>query len=362
MYPNIEINLKKLRDNADAVLKLCHDAGVNVAGVIKVCDGDDRCTKVVADAGCDQIASSRLEQLKRAKKNGVKQPLMLIRIPMISEVAEMVTIVDISLNSEIDVIRKIDEEVGKIGKVHKVVLMIELGDLREGIWDKEEIISTALTVENELKNVELHGVGTNLGCYGSIDPSAEKLTELVEIAEMIEEKIGRKLDMISGGGSTSVPRIINGDMPDRINHLRVGEAIMINKDLEDIFGIVIPNTHRDVFTLNAEVIESKVKPTHPIGDIMFDAFRNRPTYEDFGDRKRVLLAVGKVDYGYPEQIYSTDKACKVLGASSDHTIMDVEDSDKEYRVGDIMKMDVLYSTTALLFSASADAMIRKYIG
>jgi predicted amino acid racemase len=147
-------------------------------------------------------------------------------------------------------------------------------------------------------------------------------------------------------------------MPERVNHLRVGEGILVCKDNEDLLGETIPGTHRDVLTLKAEVIEARVKPSHPIGEIAFDAFRNKPTYTDRGDRRRVLLGVGKVDYGYLEQVAPREKGAELLGASSDHTILDVEDSDPAIRAGDILTFDIYYAAVAFL--ASSPSVTKSY--
>lgn len=87
----------------------------------------------------------------------------------------------------------------KAGKFHEVIIMSDLGDLREGFWDEEELVDCAKVVEQELDNIILKGVGTNLGCYGSIKPTATKMNELISIAEHVEERIERKLELISGG-------------------------------------------------------------------------------------------------------------------------------------------------------------------
>ncbi len=343
-YPVVEIDIKKFRHNIEEIKKRCDENNIKVAGVIKGYNGIPRCTIEYEKAGCEFIASSRLEQLEAARAMGVKTPFMLIRIPMLSEVDNVIDMTDISLNSEIKVIRALNEAASKAGKLHKVILMVDLGDLREGIWSKEELLEVSLEIENELKNLELAGVGTNLGCYGSIAATPEKLEELVECAEMIEAKIGRKLEYISGGATTSIPRIFEGNMPARINLLRIGEGIILGKDLEDLWGYDMSFMHKDAFTLKAEVIEAKEKPSYPVGEIMFDAFGFRPEYEDKGIRKKVLLGLGKVDYALPDMLLPRDKGVKVLGASSDHTIIDVTDSKREYKVGDIMEFDLCYAT------------------
>lgn len=356
--PKLIVDLSKLRNNIEKVQRMCHDAGVEVAGVIKGCTGLPPCAEQFERAGCRFIASSRLEQLEPLKEYGLQTPMMMIRVPMLSEAADVVRITDISLNSDIKVLKELNKQAGLHDKKHKVILMADLGDLREGFWDKEEMLEAALLVENELHNLELAGVGTNLGCYGAISPTKEKLNELVAIAEMIEEKINRELEFISGGATSSLTRIMDGDLPSRINMLRVGEGILLAKDLQDLWGYDMSYLYKDAFILRAEVIEVRNKPTHPVGEIMFDAFGNRPTYEDRGIRRRALVGVGKVDYGAPEDLVPIDENIKVLGASSDHTILDVEDAG-ELHVGDTVDFEISYSN--IVYITNSDNINKVYI-
>lgn len=357
--PKLVVDLNKLRHNVEKVQRMCHDKGVEIAGVIKGCTGLLECVEQFERAGCRFIASSRLEQLEPLKENGIQTPLMMIRIPMLSEVADVVRLTDISLNSEVEVLKALNKQAGIQDKKHQVILMADLGDLREGFWDKDELIEAALMVENDLYNLELAGVGTNLGCYGAVAATPEKLNELVDIAERIEEKIGRELEFISGGATSTLPRIIEDNLPARINLLRVGEGILLAKDLQDLWGYDMSYMHKDAFTLRAEVIEVKDKPTHPVGEIMFDAFGNQPTYEDRGIRKRALLALGKVDYAFPEELIPREKGITVLGASSDHTILDVEDYDGTIEVGDVIEFDLCYAT--IVYVTNSNNIEKVYI-
>jgi predicted amino acid racemase len=312
--------------------------------VIKGFSGIPACAKVFEEAGCTYIGSSRLEQIRDATDYGVKGPFMLLRVPMRSEADEAVHLAEISLNSEIETLRALAAAAAKQGKRHSVVLMADLGDLREGFWDRRELLEAALFVEREA-HLYLAGVGTNLGCYGSIFPTREKMDELADCAERIEARLGRRLDILSGGGSTSLPRIFDNDMPERINQLRVGEAIVNAKDLQDLFGYDMSFMHQDVFVLGAEVIEVKEKPGMPVGEILFDAFGMKQEYTDRGVRRRALLALGRVDYAFPDRIYPRDAGVQVLGASGDHTIVDIADAERDIRVGDIMEFTLCYSST-----------------
>lgn len=294
------------------------------------------------------MASSRLEQIEDCMAAGIEMPYMLLRIPMPSETPEVIRLTDISLNSEVSVLKMLDEEAKKQDKVHQVILMADLGDLREGFWDKDEMIDVAVEVEGNMRNLELAGVGTNLGCYGSVLATEEKLDELVEIAEKIETKIGRKLKYISGGATSSLMRVIDGDIPERINMLRCGEGILLARDLDVFYGYDMSYMHQDVYRLKAEVVEVKDKPTYPVGELAVDAFGKVPEYTDRGIRKKALLGIGKVDYGSADEIFPIDTGVEILGASSDHTILDIEDLDRELKPGDVLEFIINYASLVYL--------------
>lgn len=347
-YPRLEINLGHLQHNVSKIVERCGGYGIQVAGVIKGATGIPEVAKAFDKGGAAIIASSRLEQIEDAINAGIEKPTMLIRVPMLSEVKDVIRLADISLNSEFEVIKALNDEARRQGRLHKVILMADLGDLREGYWDKDEMVEVADYIENKMINIQLVGVGTNLGCYGSISPTADKLEELVEIAERIEARLGRELEYISGGATSSLMRIWDGDIPKRINLLRIGEGILLARDLNVFYGYDMSELYQDVFRLKAEVIEVKNKPSYPVGTIAVDAFGHTPEYVDRGMRKRALLAMGKVDYGDPSELISMEKGIEVLGASSDHTIVDVEDAEREYKLGDVMTFDVCYATIVYL--------------
>lgn len=355
-YPRLEIKVSSVENNVREVVRRASEIGVDIAGVIKGATGDVEVAKAYDRGGAKWIASSRLEQIKTAIDAGIKKPMLLIRISMLSEVDEVVKLCDYSLQSEMVVIEALNDAAKKQGKIHNVILMADMGDLREGFWDKDEMAEAALKIEKELENIHLAGIGTNVGCYGSILPTVEKLEELVGVAEKIEKKIGRELEIISGGATSSLLRIWDGDMPKRINMLRVGEGIILNRDLEECYNHPMPGLVRDCFRAKAEVIEVKRKPTHPVGEIGVDAFGHKVQYVDRGMRDRALLAMGKVDYGDWQELLPLEKGIEILGASSDHTIVDIEDAEKKYKVGDIMEFDINYATI-VYFTSSKNVTI-----
>ena len=340
-YPHVEIDLGKLKENLAALQERCQASSIEITGIVKGFSALPPAVKAYEEVGMHSVGSSRMDQLRRLREAGITAQLMLIRIPMPCEVEEVVRWSDISLESEITVLRALNQAAERAGRRHKVILMVDLGDLREGFWDRDELVSAALEVERELPHLELLGLGTNLGCYGSVQATPEKMEELVAAAEQVEQAIGRRLDILSGGASSSLHMVLDGTMPPRINHLRVGEGILLGS----IWGCNMEFMHKDIFT---QVIESKVKPSHPVGVLSVDAFGRTRTYVDRGHRHRCLLAMGRVDYGECDDLVPREAGIKVLGASSDHTILDVEDGVRPFAVGDVIEFDLCYATMVYL--------------
>lgn len=347
-YPVLLVNRQKLYENITKVKETCGLHGISIAGVVKGFNGIVEATEQFQLAGCAQIGTSRIEHIIAARQAGIQAKYMMIRIPMLSEAASIVRWADMSLNSEPAVISKLHEECVKQGKRHGIILMADLGDLREGFWDKKALVEEALRIEHELPLLDLLGVGTNLGCYGSIVPTREKLEELCVIAKEIEDKFGRKLEIVSGGASTSYPLVLSDDMPEGINHLRIGEAITLAYDLKEFWKLDDGGLHTDCFTLEAEIIEIKDKPTHPVGKIFVDCYGATPTYEDRGIRKRALLAMGRLDYAFYDKLRPLDQGVTLVGSSSDHTIVDIQDCEQVWHVGDVMKFALTYPTLMYL--------------
>ena len=356
-FPILEVDLQKLRHNIKKIVSMCGSCGISVVGVVKGINGFLPAMREFDSSDCVGIASSRLEHIESARNAGLKGPFYALRVPMLSEVAELVRLCDASLNSEKETLKAIDAECAKQQKKHNVILMADLGDLREGFWDKNELVETAAFVENELKHAHLLGIGTNLGCYGSVNPTVKKMEELIEIAENVEAEIGRGLEVISGGGTTSFPLVLNGTMPKRINNLRIGEGILNGKDLKDHWGLDMSFLNLDVLTVKAEIIEVKEKPSHPQGELFVDAYGNKPVYEDKGIRKRALLGIGKLDVAIYEQFVPREAGIEILGGSSDHLIVDITDCLTPMKVGDILEFDVRYST--MMYTSGSKYMLAK---
>lgn len=343
-YPQLEFDLALLRSNADAVISRCRGMGIRVCGVVKGVDGLPEAARVLRAAGAAELGTSRLEQVAKCRAAGVPGPWLLIRIPGLTELPDVVALCETSLQSEWPTLLALEEECLRQNKTHRVIVMTDLGDLREGFWDKKELLDVCERVERDLPHVHLAGIGVNLTCYGSTKPTPEKMNELVGLARQVEQRIGRKLEIISGGATSSFTLVHWGTMPAGVNHLRIGEAILLGKDLQVDWGIRDMDYLRmDALTLRAEVVEVKDKPTYPIGEFAIDAFGRKPVYEDRGIRRRAILALGRADVGELESLIPREPGLTVIGGSSDHCIVDVEDCPRRLQVGDIVEFSLCYS-------------------
>lgn len=343
-YPQLEFDLALLRSNADAVISRCRGMGIRVCGVIKGVDGLPEAARVLRAAGAAELGTSRLEQVAKCRAAGVPGPWLLIRIPGLTELPGVVALCETSLQSEWPTLLALEEECLRQNKTHRVIVMTDLGDLREGFWDKKELVDVCERVERDLPHVHLAGIGVNLTCYGSTKPTPEKMNELVGLARQVEQRIGRRLEIVSGGATSSFTLVHWGTMPAGVNHLRIGEAILLGKDLQVDWGIRDMDYLRmDALTLRAEVVEVKDKPTYPIGEFAIDAFGRKPVYEDRGIRRRAILALGRADVGELESLIPREPGLTVIGGSSDHCIVDVEDCPRRLQVGDIVEFSLCYS-------------------
>lgn len=359
-YPQLEVDLSILRSNARQVITHCQQQGIRVCGVVKGVDGLPEVARAMRLCGAEELGTSRLEQVERCRAAGVGGPWLLIRIPGLSELPDVVRLCETSLQSERVTLDALEEECVLQGKTHRVIVMADLGDLREGFWDKDEMVDVCVHVERELPHVELAGIGVNLTCYGSTKPTPEKMQALLDIAARIEKRIGRKLEIISGGATSSYTLVHWGTMPAGINHLRIGENILLGKDLQVNWGIQDMDYLRmDGFTLRAEVVEVREKPTYPIGEFAIDAFGRKPVYVDRGIRRRAILALGRADVGELESLIPREAGLTVIGGSSDHCIVDVKDCPRRLEVGDIVEFSLCYSH--LLYATSRSDVTIQFV-
>lgn len=350
IYPALDINLKTIRENVKSINLLCKAHNIVITGVTKVFSGDPSIVKAYIDGGLERVGDARIENLKRIKDFDIEK--WLIRVPSNSEVEDVVTYSNVSMNSELDTILRLNSEAKRQNLIHKVILMIDLGDLREGYTSSSELLKVANIVK-ELSNIELYGIATNLTCFSFILPDKEKMDFLVNLSK--ELPISNPI--ISGGNSATIKLMMENQIPGNINSMRLGESLLFGKERRDY--TFLDNTRRDAFILSAEVVEIKKKPSVPWGTTGCDSYGNRPeTPEDQGIIERAIVAIGKQDCDV-DTMTPVNSELEILGASSDYLILNVSNSHEKYHVGSIIQFQLGYYS--LMRAITSSFVAKNYV-
>ena len=347
--PRIEISLSQIRENTRILSDLYLEKGISLMGVTKAVLGEPSVAKAMIEGGVKFIADSRIKNILKMKNAGISIPFVLLCTPL-SQAESIVQNVDISLNTEIETIKSLSHHAKIQNKTHQVIIMVELGDLREGVMlcDLSQFIQETLS----LPNIKIIGIGSNLACYGGVKPDNKNMRELSEHVDLLEKEFQIELEIISGGNSANYEWFKSAKNVGRINNLRLGESILLG--CETLGRKVIPGLHMSAFQLIAEVIESKKKPSLPSGEICQDAFGNVPDFLDRGIRQRAIIALGRQDI--PVSSLKSIDQLKIIGSSSDHIILDGENHNLE--VGDEVRFSFDYS--GLLATMTSPFVIKQF--
>lgn len=330
MYPKLIIKKSKLRDNALTIKNLLEEQGIDLSPVTKGFSAIPELVEMYDSLGFNYIADSRILNFK--KQGPLHAKRLLIRLPSLSELEDVIRYSDACLISEPVVIKALNEEAKKQGKDYEIILMVEIGDLREGLL-KEDVIPAVEEIL-KLENITFLGLGINTNCYGGVIPTKENLTELIELRKKVEETYHISLPITSGGNSGTM--YMPQGLPEGITHLRIGETILLGT--ESSLGNRVENLHYDVFSVELEIIEVQRKPSKPWGKIEKNAFGETVSFEDKGEMNRGILACGRQDLPFEKLIPLDD--IELLGSSSDHIIVDLKDTG--YKVGDILTFHFTY--------------------
>jgi predicted amino acid racemase len=348
----LEIDLDKLHHNARTLVERLAERGMSVTGIVKATLGSPEIARTLLRSGVTGLGDARIENIERMRRAGVPGRMTLIRSPMISQIDRVVMQADISFNTELEVIKRLSVAALAAKRVHGVVLMVELGDLREGIMQRD--LSAVAGQMLCLPGIALKGIGTNLACRSGASPDASKMAELSGLARSIETRFGVALELVSGGSSANIEWAFGTSDHGRVNDLRLGEALLLGR--EALHRRAIPGLHTDAITLVAEVIESKVKPSLPWGAIARNAFGERVPPTDSGPILQSLLAVGRQDTDCAG--LRASQGIQVLGCSSDHLVVD--SGDERLAVGSEIRFQLEYG--ALLRAMTSPFVAQVAIG
>lgn len=345
----VTLDAKKLKTNYTFLSKLFKSQNIDWAPVTKLLCGNPLMMQEVLKHGPREVCDARLSNLILVKELNPSVKTVYIKPPAKEIIEDIVRYADASLNSSYTTIKELSKEAVKQDKVHHVVIMIELGDLREGIMG-ERLVDFYQRIF-ELPNIKISGLGSNLNCLYGVMPSEDKLIQLSLYKQLLEAKFNLDIPWVTGGTSVVIPLLLNHRLPAGINHFRVGETLFFGANL--VNGETIAGMHDDVFKMYAQVIEITEKPKVPIGTL--ETNPSGETYqvneEDYGETaERMILDVGLLDLS-TDFVTPIDENLSISGASSDMLVLEIGNKAKKYRVGDFVAFEMKYMGALRLFNS-----------
>ncbi len=346
----IELYRDKLKKNYNYLDKLFKSNNIEWAVVSKLLCGNELYLKELLTLDIKEICDARVSNLVKIKELAPEIDTVYIKPPAKRSIKKIVKYADASFNTEFETIKWLSEEAVRQNKTHKVIIMVELGDLREGVMG-DDLMDFYGSVF-KLPNIQVTGIGTNLNCLHGVYPSEDKMVQLSLYKQLIEAKFNRKIPWVTGGTSVVIPLLLMKQLPAGINHFRVGEALFFGNNL--ITGENFEGMETDVFKLFAEIIEITEKPINPIGNMgenpSGEEFEINP--EDYGKtHHRAIIDLGVLDVANSDLIIPEDKNITIVGASSDMLVLDIEKSDKDYHIGDLISFKLKYMGALRLFNS-----------
>jgi predicted amino acid racemase len=337
----ITLNKKSLAHNYSFLQLLFSSHQKEWAPVLKLLCGNKTFLEYVLSLGDEQVCDARLSNLKRIKSINPKKETIYIKPPAKRSIPNVVKYADVSFNTELTTMKWLSVEAVKQERLHKIIIMIELGDLREGIMG-EQLMEFYKKIF-ELPNIQVAGIGANLNCLSGVMPSKDKLIQLSLYEQLIEAKFGKKIDYVSGGSSVMIPLLLKKQIPKGVNHFRIGETLFFGVDL--FTNKTIPKMKDDVFMLYTEIIEITEKPIVPYGYLeenpSGETLEIDP--EDYGkNHSRGILDIGLLDISNTDFLIPVDKEITFIGASSDMLVVDLSQTTKKYKVGDLVRFKMKY--------------------
>jgi predicted amino acid racemase len=336
----LKLYRQKLRENYDYLDNLFKKHDIYWGITSKLLCGNADFLEEVINLGIGEIHDSRISNLQKVKEIDPSVRTLYLKPPPRDAIESVVRYADASLNTELATLNAISEEAARQDKTHKVIIMIEMGDLREGVM-RNDLISFYEKVF-ELPAIEVIGIGTNLNCMHGVLPDEDKLIQLSLYKQLIELKFDEKIPLVSGGTTAMLPLLLNNQLPAGINHFRIGEALFLGSNL--FTGGTLPGLHNDVLELYSQIIEIAEKPKVPSGELGKSVRGEVATIDEsqLGETSyRAILDIGYLEID-PNYLICMEDNVEITNASSDMLILDVGSNDDNYKVGDMIRFRMEY--------------------
>lgn len=347
---SMTIDIGAIRENIRKLDRLLRPHGIEWTLVTKLLGGNEELLRKIIESEemnlVRSIGDSRIQNLRKIKEIDPSIRTMYLKPAPVARARHIVECADVSLNSSHATIEALDREAGKIGRRHEVVVMIEMGELREGVV-RGGVLAFYESIF-DMENIDVIGIGTNLGCMYGIEPTFDKLIQLSLYKELIEAKFDHHLDLVSGGSSITLPLLDVGRVPAGVNHFRIGESLFFGNSLKD--GSRLADLSTAVFDFCAEIVEIETKEMVPDGEIgpAGIGMTRRIDVGDEGERRRrAIVDFGQIDVN-PDHLHPKDDTVTFAGSTSDMTVYDLGTGPSDLDVGDLLHFQPDYSAVARL--------------
>ena len=346
----LKLYSEKLQHNYRFLDHLFRQNGINWGVTTKLLCGNEDYLNEVINLGPAEVLDSRVSNLKKIKEINPDINTVYIKPPPKESIGDIIQYADVSFNTELETIKALSKEAVKQNKNHRILIMVEMGDLREGVM-REDLIDFYSQIF-ELPNLTVVGLGTNLNCLHGVMPSSDKLIQLTLYKQLIELKFHKDIPYVSGGTTVTIPLLLQGELPRGVNHFRVGEALFFGINLfthEPLEGM-----EPGVMELYTQVIEIYKKPMVPSGQLGANPSGETMEIDEelYGEmHHRAIVDIGILDID-PDYLMPVNPDVKIIDASSDMLVLDVGDNKPDYKVGDMIRFRLKYMGALGLMNSS----------
>lgn len=342
-FPRLHVDLYAIAGNASVMRREMAARGMSACGVVKVADVSVPVAEAYMKGGLSQIAGSRVAQLRAWKQAHPEWTTLLLRAPSRCDIPGAVTWADISVVTDLQTAKWLNEEAKRQNRVSAALIMADIGDRRDGITDQNELVKLGMFIEG-CSNLKLAGIAANYCCVSGLLPDDENLGLFASFAEGLTSAVGHPLEIVSGGNSTLLLRIYTGEgLPDIINHIRLGGTVINPYNMKLNRGYAFPDLKMDTVRLEAQISEIRDKLLSPTPQAGKNWKGEQVAFSCTGVRKRAIINLGCMDIGDPYNLLPLDEGIVVIASSSDHTVLDITDCEKPLGVGDTVSFRLRYA-------------------
>jgi ornithine racemase len=344
----LRINTAKLRDNINYLSGLCRKSGVDMLGVVKGCDAHPDICRLFVEAGVDNLGAAHLGQAGRLAQAGAANS-WLMALPSPRQAPEVVRRYNVSFNSEASTLSALSLAAASARARHEVMLMVEVGDLREGAMPGQVVELVRHTLRLEHEHFAFKGLAAHFGCMSGLLPLPENTDRLFKAAGAVRAVLGREPQILSLGGSDFVRVLEQGDFPAGAGQARIGYTALLGRRPDE--DAPHPDLHRDALILEGEVLEVRDKPSMPLGPTGLNAFGQRLSFVDRGVRKRAVLDFGALETE-PGGLTPLLPGMEMVSYNSNYTVFDITACPISAQAGHRFTFLMNYKAMSLAFHSS----------